>query len=271
LKLVQFANLPEVLTLGPISFEQEYRIHYYEIDYKKRALITSLMNYLDDAATCQSEKLGVGVDFLRERHLAWMLYKWDITIHKYPVFGESVKVRTAPHSFNKFYAFRWFEILSQNGEKLVSAKSQWLFVNTAKKRPIKIPKKMYEVYGVGPDDSLKLEAITPPSSIDAEKLFQVRYSDIDTNRHVNNVRYAAWAIETVPLDIVLDCTLSNLKVTYKKETTYGKTIKARTQILKQGDNTTCLHSIVDEDDNELCLLESRWVKNCKKIFPPSSL
>ena len=260
LKLVQFANLPEVLTLGPISFEQEYRIHYYEIDYKKRALITSLMNYLDDAATCQSEKLGVGVDFLRERHLAWMLYKWDITIHKYPVFGESVKVETAPHSFNKFYAYRWFEILSQKGEKLVSATSQWLFVDTVKKRPIKIPKEMYEIYGAGPDDSLKINEIAPPSSIDAEKIFHVRYSDIDTNRHVNNVKYAAWAIETVPLDIVLNCALTNLKVTYKKETTYGKTIKARTQILKQGENTTCLHSIVDENEEELCLLESKWVK-----------
>lgn len=51
--------------MQPNLFEQEYRIHYYEIDYKKRALITSLMNYFDDVATCQSEKLGVGIDYLR--------------------------------------------------------------------------------------------------------------------------------------------------------------------------------------------------------------
>lgn len=246
--------------MQPNLFEQEYRIHYYEIDYKKRALITSLMNYFDDVATCQSEKLRVGIDYLRERNLAWMLYKWDIDIYKYPVFGERVIVRTAPHSFYKFYAYRWFEILSQKGEKLVSANSQWLFVNTAKKRPMKIPEEMYEIYKVGADNSLEIEDIAPPSSVDTEKIFNVRYSDIDTNRHVNNVKYAAWAIETVPLDIVLNYTLANLKVTYKKETTYGKTIKALAQIIKQGDEITCRHSIVDENEKELCLLESKWAK-----------
>jgi len=249
-----------VPTLKPNLFEQEYRIHYYEVDYKKRALVTSLMNYFDDVATCQSENLGVGIDFLQKRNLAWMLYKWDINIYKYPVFGEKVKVRTAPHSFYKFYAYRWFEILSLKGEKLVSANSQWLFVNTAKKHPMKIPREMYEIYKVGSDNSLEIEDIAPPASVDTEKIFNVRYSDIDTNMHVNNVKYAAWAIEAIPLDIILKYTLKNLKVIYKKEATYNKTIKALTQILKQDNEITCRHSIVDEDEKELCLLKSIWTK-----------
>jgi len=247
--------------LDPALFEQEYRIHYYEIDYNKKVLITSLMNYLDDIAIGQSEQLGVGVDYLKQRNVAWVLYKWDIKIHKYPVYGESVKVRTAPHSFNKFYAYRWFEILSPKGERLVSANSIWLFIKTDKKRPIKITEDMYKAYGVESTEPLEIEDIRQLSTIDTEKEFHVRYSDIDTNRHVNNVKYAAWAIETIPLNIVIDYTLFNLKVTYKKETTYGKTIKALTQVLYYGDNITCLHNIVDEDDKELCLLESKWAKN----------
>lgn len=247
--------------MNPALFEQEYRIHYYEIDYRKKALITSLMNYLDDVAMCQSEKLGVGVDYLKDRNIAWMLYKWDIKIHKYPVYGDSVKVRTLPHSFKKFYAYRLFDILNLQGEKLVSANSAWLLINTSKKRPIKITKDMYRAYHIQSAEPLEMEEIKQPSSIDVEKEFHVRYSDIDTNRHVNNVKYAAWAIETLPLDIVLNYTLANLKVTYKKETTYGKTIKALTQVLNHSDNITCLHSIVDEDGKVLCLLESRWVKN----------
>ena len=34
--------------------------------------------------------------------------------------------------------------------------------------------------------------------------FKVRYGDIDSNMHVNNVRYVEWAIESLPLDIVLN-------------------------------------------------------------------
>ena len=59
----------------------------------------------------------------------------------------------------------------------------------------------------------------------SEKSFDVRYSDIDTNMHVNNVKYVSWALETVPKDIVLNYELKNVKVTYEKETTYGETIK----------------------------------------------
>lgn len=247
--------------MNPAMFEEKYRIHYYEIDYKKKVLITSLMNYFDDIAMRQSENLGVGVDYLKERNIAWMLYKWDIKIHKYPIYGENIKVRTAPHSFKKFYAYRWFDILNRQGEKLVNANSIWLLINTDKKRPIKITKDMYKAYRVQSSKPLEIEEIKQPSSVDAEKEFHVRYSDIDTNRHVNNVKYAAWAIETVPLDIVLSYTLVNLKVTYKKETTYGNTNKALTQVKTLDNSITCLHRIVDEDDKGLCFLESKWVKN----------
>jgi len=249
-----------VPALKPAVFEQEYIIHYYEIDYKKRMLITSLMNYFDDVAICQSENLGIGIDFLREHDCAWMLYKWDINIYKYLMFSERVKVRTAPYSFYKFYAYRWFEVLNQKGKLLAKANSLWLLVNTAKKRPIKIPELMYERFKVDASKTLNMEDLTPPSAIHTEKLFQVRYSDIDTNKHVNNVKYAEWALETVPLDIVLNYTLNKLKVTYKKETTYGKIINAQTEIKEHEDYITCLHKIIDEVGKELCLLESTWVK-----------
>jgi medium-chain acyl-[acyl-carrier-protein] hydrolase len=246
--------------MSPALFEQEYLIHYYEVDYKKRVLVTSLMNFLNDVAMRQSEQLGVGVDYLRQKNGIWVIYKWDIKIYKYPMFNEKITVKTAPHSFRKFYAYRKFEMLDKNKEKLVSANSVWLFVNTKKKRPIKIPKYMYEAYRVSQDfdEPLEIGEIGQPSSFDMQKPFNVRYSDIDTNGHVNNVKYAAWSLETVPLDIIQNYAMTNLKIAYLKETTYGKTIKALTQILSKGEKVTSLHKIVDEDNQELCLLESVW-------------
>lgn len=216
------------------------------------------MGYLDDIATSQSENLGVGIDYLKSRGVAWVLYKWDIKIHKYPIYGEVIKIKTAPHSFNKFYAYRWFKILGPNGEKIATANSQWLFINTKKKRPMKISSDMYETYGIRSNTPFDIENIKPLSTVDFEREFYVRYSDIDTNQHVNNVKYALWAFETLPLDILKNYTLENLKVTYKKETTYGKTVKAQTQIVPQGDDLICTHGIFDEDENSLCLLKSKW-------------
>lgn len=245
--------------MNPATFEQEYRIHYFDIDCKKNALITSLINYFNDVAMLQSEHLGIGLEYLKKHSKAWVLYKWDIKIHRFPTYNEKIRVKTIPYAFNRFFAYRCFYITDEEGKKLVSANSVWLFIDTDKRHPIKITEGMYWAYRVKPGKPRRIEKIQKPAPIDIEKEFQVRYSDIDTNQHVNNVKYAEWALETVPLDIVLNYILSNLKVTYKKETTYDKTIKVLTQVSDKGKNITCLHNIVDENKKQLCLLESRWV------------
>ena len=43
---------------------KEYEIHYYEVDFRKQMKITSLIDFFGDLATCQSENLGVGMDYL---------------------------------------------------------------------------------------------------------------------------------------------------------------------------------------------------------------
>lgn len=241
-----------------VAFEREYSIHYYDIDCRGNVFVTSLMNFLEDVSMLQSEHIGVDSEYFRKHCKAWVLYKWDIKINKLPKYREKIKVKTVPYAFNRFYAYRRFYITDKRGEEILSAKSIWLLIDTAKKRPIKVTEDMYELYQVKSFEPWKIKRIQRPSSIDIEKEFQVRYSDIDTNQHANNVKYIEWALETVPLDILLNRTITNLKAEYRKETTYGKTVKVLTQTLNKEENITCLHNIVDEDNKQLCLLETQW-------------
>ena len=52
---------------------------------------------------------------------------------------------------------------------------------------------------------------------DNENIFKVRYGDIDSNMHVNNVRYVEWAVESLPLETVLNYELKELNVVFEKE------------------------------------------------------
>ena len=56
--------------------------------------------------------------------------------------------------------------------------------------------------------------------------FKVRYTDIDSNNHVNNTKYIDWAIETLPEDIVNNYVLDEVKVTFEKECKYGRRSKS---------------------------------------------
>lgn len=244
-------------------YEKEYEIHYYEVDFKRKALITSIIDFLGDIAIKQSEELGVGIDYLREKNLAWVLYKWNIDMYKYPSYGDKIIIKTYAYSMRKFYAYRQFEILNLEGETLGKADSIWFLINTEKRKPVRVTEDLYKAYGVDLKDEsvLEIEDIEKPQNITIKKAFDVRYSDIDTNRHVNNVKYIAWALETIPLETVLNYSLKNIKVTYEKETTYGETIKVFTELIDEDDKVTCLHKITDKEDKELTLLKTVWEKN----------
>lgn len=246
-----------------VTTEKQYHVHYYEVDYKKRLFVTSLVDYLGDIATVQSEELGVGIDYLKANNLGWVIYKWDIDIERYPLFGETLKIRTYAYSFRKFYGYRSFEVEDKDGNIVATAKSVWFLINTEKRRPIRVSEETYKIYDVDPDstDSLDIPSIQKVSKVDSEKMFHVRYGDIDTNGHVNNAKYIAWIMETVPQEIMLNYSISNIKVEYIKETMYGENIQVFTEIVNNNEEIICLHKIKDTGDKELTLAQTTWKKD----------
>lgn len=90
--------------------------------------------------------------------------------------------------------------------------------------------------------------------------FKVRYGDIDSNMHVNNVRYVEWAIESLPLEIVLNYELKELSVIFEKECRYGAEISASYEIKENEDEVLILHKIADNEGKELTVLTSSWKK-----------
>lgn len=243
-----------------MQYERNYFVHYYDSDLKKRALITSLMAYFEDIAILQSEDASVGLDYYSNNKVAWVLYKWDIEILDFPKFKDTIRVVTCPMAFAKFYAFRSFDIYSLSGEHLVKGGSMWFFVDMNTRRPSKIPQEVYDSYQITPANTKPLEIQDPkaPVEIQYSTNFRVRQSDIDTNGHVNNIKYIEWALEALPQEIFSGYKLNRIKVVYKKETMYGRMISSSASGTKEGDKTTFSHKITD-GDVDLCIIETQWV------------
>lgn len=245
-----------------IGTEKEYEVHYYETNYKLECKISSIINYFCDIGTKQSESLGVGIDSLMEKRLAWVFYKYDIKVNRYPKYGEKIKVVTMAKSFKKFYASRWYEIYDENNEKIVEGEGIFLLINIDKRRAVRIPEDQYKAYGVDiencPDiKPTKLEKLTEEMH---KTNFKVRYGDIDSNMHVNNVRYVEWAVESLPLDIVLNYELNEISVIFEKECRYGAEISASCEIKENEDKLTILHKLENNEGTELTVLISKWSK-----------
>jgi len=245
-------------------YNRDYFIHYYDSDLKKRATIQSLLRFFEDIAILHSEYVKLGIDYYFQHNVGWVLYKWDIKIARYPEFKETVRVRTTASYLKGFQAFRYFDILDLKGEHLVTANSMWLFINPVTRKPMNITEDIFKGYDVDKNKMTELEfgKIESLKKIDAQKDFDIRYIDIDTNNHVNNIRYVDWALELIPINIIHEYTLKRLLVNYKKETSYGKIIASSIDIGDEGENLKCIHQITS-GETLLCLVETSWEKENK--------
>ena len=195
------------------------RVRYSEINSERELTLPSLLDYLQDCCTFQSEALGVGLDYLAEKQLGWVLLSWEIEIVRYPKMGEEISVHTWPYNFKGFYGYRNFLVESDRGGTIARANSIWAFMDMGRMRPTRITDAMLQAYDF--DEPLTGEwgdrKIEPPANGQKKEHVQVARSHIDTNHHMNNGKYVLVAEEYLPEDFLV----GRLRVEYRKAARVG--------------------------------------------------
>lgn len=245
-----------------IKYEKEYEVNYYQVDPKLNCSIESIINLLADIGTAQSEELGVGIDYCLENNRTWVFYQYDIKINNYPKCYDKLKVVTDPSGFKKFYASRQYKIYNtSNNEVMVEGTAIFFLIDISKRRAIRIPEEEYTTYGIDEKNNTDVivERLEKLKEVQYSKSFTVRYSDIDSNRHVNNTKYIEWAIEALPIDFVVQHNLNRLRVTFEKECTYGEEIITSAELREdENGNAVSFHSITTKDNKVLSTLIGYW-------------
>lgn len=246
------------------KFSKEFEIHYYEINRYQEATSVSILNFLEETAISHSQSVGLGINNLKSRNLGWILNRWHLNVARYPLYGEKIIIKTWPSGFERFHATREFIIEDSEGRTIGLASSLWFLLNIEKRRPTRIHDDIGNAYGVDPTRAIEnpFDDLSSVETTECEKRYTVRRSDIDTNNHVNNVRYIDWILEALPESVSNDFALRSLDVRYKKETSYGSTISS-TCICDNdsGLSKNYVHSILDKDTGaELALARTAWIK-----------
>jgi len=242
------------------EFETKYLVRYYETGLRRELHITNLMYYFEEVALMQSESRNVGLQYYSDHNVIWILNKWNIVVHKAPVFGQVVRVKTLPVSLYGFMGYRKFWVCDLEGNSLATADSAWIFLNTVNKRPLRVHDDMKKAYGHEgmPEAKLEMPPVPALKTPTFAKEFEVLKADIDLAQHAHNTRYVHWALETVPERLPAENRLVNLTVEYKKETTLGQAIIAETELINVNGSTLCLHRITTADKGVACILSTRW-------------
>ena len=82
------------------------------------------------------------------------------------------------------------------------------------------------------------------------KQFRVNRYDTDSNKHVNNIRYLQWVIESIPEEITDNYFLHEIDGRFIAEAQYGDTVLSLTKKLEA--NNSFAHTIKIEGSNTVC-------------------
>ena len=242
-----------------MAYSRTYDIPYFLIDKNRKLRTTALMQFMEDMAIRHSEECGVGLDYYHENGVAWVLAKWDIDIYSYPVFGQQITISTVPTSFRSYFGFRMLEARDQAGNLLARAHTLWIFVDIRRKKPIPVSQELISAYGLTSDQKkpLPIEAPSAPETDELQVNFQVRPGEIDTNGHVNNIRFVEWALDTLPIEFTEKHSVTRVLVDYRKELTYGEPVTATADFSQHGDNPVTRHRITGAK-KDASLMTFKW-------------
>ena len=240
-------------------YEKMFAIRSYEVDSHGLVRPTALLNYMQEAAGGHSKLLGVAVRDLMPQGLTWVLSRTHLRIEGEARSREELRVRTWPSSRVGRFSCREFELTAAGGTPIARATCSFAVLDLDTRRPVVISDRL-PVYPLLSRRALADDFPTLPrlTAIGTELSFRVGRSDLDVNRHANNVVYADWALETVPPDVAECCLLVDLEIAYRAEVFYGETVVARCGELSGGREPVFVHQLAREDGTELTRLVTRW-------------
>ena len=193
----------------------ESRIRYSETDSEGKLTMASLINYFQDCSTFQSEDLGLGLDYLKERHMVWVLSSWQIVAERYPKLCEKVTIGTLPYEMKGFLGSRNFAMIDAGGEYIAKANSLWSLLDTETGKPTAVPGEMKEGYHL--EEKLDMEymprKIAVPANTVQRETVAVKKHHLDTNYHVNNQQFVNIAMEFLPENFAV----RQIRAEYKKQ------------------------------------------------------
>ena len=201
------------------SFSLEAAISYWNVDRDQLLTLDGLFKLFQEAAIKHADLHDVGSHAMLTRGESWVLNRIAARILRYPRYEEQVRVHTWSAGISGFKGYRELRLL--DGEELLaSATSFWLYVNMRTKSFVRVPQPLAESFPERKDDvyfpnidRLRLE---DPGEGATQQAVSLRYSDIDSNGHVNNASYFDY-LQTALVNGGLNPRPSRLEIHFQRE------------------------------------------------------
>lgn len=215
--------------LDGCAFVREEDLTFANCSPQGCARPATLLSFCADAAIYDYTVQGLPYEFLRRQyHGVMLLSRIALHIHRCPQAGDCVAVHTWEDGIRAAHFRRAFELRCQD-ELLVSARSEWIFVNpdTRKiQRPSTFKAKEITLCPKSIDCPECRKITLPPNGVEELGIRTIRWSDLDGNGHLYSANYGDILWDFLPPDLQ-NTVPTELYVDYSREATLGQDLLLR--------------------------------------------
>lgn len=199
-------------------------------DLRYRMRPTAFMDLAQQIGEDDAEAGGFGFSFLRERGLAWVLARQVVEFRKLPHFKDELEMQTWHRGVTGPFYVRDYRLIGADGEVAVASSSSWVLLDLQSRTmvmpgKVDLPAVEDAAPGMQAIDGVATK-VSPARGVPSVKAGErtALFSDIDYNRHVNNVRYIGWALDVLPLTLLEEKPLRSLSINFNHEVHPGEKV-----------------------------------------------
>ena len=234
-------------------FEKQFELRYFEMNKFGEASSTAILTLLEETAADHCYSINHSLFDLEKQNIGWVLLSGILEMDYYPGYKEKIVIRTWLSKYSTIKGFRENIIYNEQGRVIGKAKGLWVFFDIDRRRPIQISDDIKDKWSyfneecINHDITKKIEIIDSSNHI---KEFKINRFDVDTNLHVNNIRYLQWLIESIPEDIIDNYYLHSIDGRFIAEAQLGDTIMSFTE--RDASLNSFVHHIKTQVNNKVC-------------------
>ena len=210
---------------------QKLSVTTYMADVRNLLRPVSFMDIAQEIATIGAQELHFDDTVtVAAANAVWVLARMRVRFLRMPVRYEDILLETWHKGISSVFFLRDYLVRDTDGNVLVEATSSWVIMEKDQRRMLR-PDGLTEIIPAGPQQeghAIETPAakVVIPRGVPLEKVTDhpVRYSDVDSNHHVNNTRYTAWAMDCLPDELTFHRTMREIEINFNREARPGETV-----------------------------------------------
>ncbi len=240
-------------------YQETFKVRSNETDANQNITIPALSSYLQEAAWSHAIELKVSFHDLIAKGLTWVMFRLALHIKRLPKHGESVTIETWPSGVTSKYVFRDYRIVDVEGLVIGTAKSSWVVFDFHQRKVVSVPDFIKEIKIDADRETIQYqdEKVKIGNQYELQKEIQVGWYDIDVNRHVNNLSYIRWLIDTLPPHFLEKYRLKEFDIVFRAESTLGDHLQLKAH--QEDDDIANFEHCISKDEQELILAKTEWI------------